>query len=66
MSVVNVTMAELHEKLAKAHEPVAAKKHPAFEKMRFPSHQLADQVAHAIALQLSVVFSLIFRPCELQ
>ena len=45
-----------NEKLAKAHEPVAAKKHPAFEKMRFPSHQLADQVAHAIGCNSASFF----------
>jgi len=43
------------------HSSDAAKVRPAFQKMRFPSHQLADQVAHAIVMQISVVFSMIFR-----
>ena len=52
--------------MEKTHRWDTAIERPAFQKMRFPSHQLADQVAHAIGLQLSVVFSMIFRTRELQ
>ena len=34
----------LHDEFAEMHSSDAAKVRPAFQKMRFPSHQLADQV----------------------